>query len=433
MKQGFKLVKNLPQDQCFNNGCMVSNEKFEKLRGTIYYEDSEPIFNLLELKGNTTFMDFYNRYHFNFELVKQYTIQELIDNDIRISICNENEFNFLNEKFNLNYAYGSYPYTYPICFNVKLKSITNHIHHHTINIKNVYFDSNKSTIPNKYEKMIAFKGFKFNTNNTVSCRNEIFEVGITYEKPHINNPKLCSNDGYHYCRNIKDINEFYSLTDEDNVFGLIEILGPYTEDKTKGITTKFRIIKLFSKYEIDNLLLIQEFINDQIKNYDIYKTYRDNKEKSIIEKKNKKELKLKNKFNLELIKKLQTKYPQLIIGGSIGLYIHGIVLKRFHNNETPNDIDFITPYYTLIENEPNVINVDKDKTKYKSGCDFDECLTINFIKTDIRIDPHQKYKMIEFDGFKYKVSLLEDIWAAKIRYGTEKHLNDLYEAMGVSL
>lgn len=70
--------------------------------------------------------------------------------------------------------------------------------------------------------------------------------------------------------------------------------------------------------------------------------------------------------------------------------------------------------------------------EYKSGCDFDECITISGIKADVRIDNHQKYNIIEFEGFKYKVSALEAIWAAKLRYNAKKHNDDLREAMHLS-
>lgn len=56
---------------------------------------------------------------------------------------------------------------------------------------------------------------------------------------------------------------------------------------------------------------------------------------------------------------------------------------------------------------------------------------IGNIKVDYRIDPKQRYEIIEYDGFKFKVSNLLTILEAKMRYAMlpngKKHKSDLEE------
>ena len=58
-------------------------------------------------------------------------------------------------------------------------------------------------------------------------------------------------------------------------------------------------------------------------------------------------------------------------------------------------------------------------------------LLIGNTKVDLRIDPKQRYEIIEHDGFKFKVSNLLTILEAKMRYALlpngGKHKKDLLE------
>lgn len=311
----------------------------------------------------------------------------------------------------------------------------------------------ESKIHNGY---IAFKGF----NEKMECRWEKFEFGITYSKPHQGRkPTLCSTDGYHYCDRIKNIDPHYCLDIAyNNKFCLIEILDDYTKDGEKGITYSFRIIRELTRNEIDNARKGRNFeqtlIDNELDNYEEKKKLRDENELQLKEKLNIQiqiDLAVKEKLNqlkqeeqnkiksdtdkmakamkLDLVKKFQEQYPHTQIGGSVGLFLHGLRLDRF--KQTINDFDIITPYYTKFENLSTGVRIEEMDNEGRSGNDFTECITINGIKADIRIDNTQKYDIIEFEGFKYKVSVLEAIWAAKLRYNNRKHINDLKEAMNI--
>lgn len=128
------------------------------------------------------------------------------------------------------------------------------------------------------------------------------------------------------------------------------------------------------------------------------------------------------KVNSGLLKQaeiLQAKYPQIIVGGSVALFLHGVRLKRWEFAKS--DLDLIIPYYTLLEG-----GVSERKTK--SGADFDYSVNLNGTKIDVKIDPYSKYEIVDFKGIKFKVKPMLDIIEAKIRYalsGNQKHIDDL--------
>lgn len=237
---------------------------------------------------------------------------------------------------------------------------------------------------------IGYKGFDKN----LCCRKEQFEVGKIYTKPYVEVLKCCTDQGYHYCNNLKDIDGYYSFSG-DNRFCEIEILGKFTDNGNKSITTSFKIIRELSRLEIDKILN-------------------------------------KDRFNLELVRKLQAKHPEFHIGGSTALYLYGITIKRWFESGYKSDLDLVTPYYIKVESDDN-LNVEEINAK-PSGNDFDETFLCNGVKVDFKVDPHQKYEYVEFDGHKYKVSLLETIMAAKFKYALNrqnKHKEDVREICGV--
>jgi hypothetical protein len=227
---------------------------------------------------------------------------------------------------------------------------------------------------------IGYKGF----DKDLKCRDA--------SKPEKDNPKLCSADGFHYCNKLVDVFNHYGLNDK-NRFCEIEILGKFTDDSDKSITTSLRVIREISKAEIL-------------------------------------ELQADESMKLDEVRKLQTRYPLLHVGGSIGLFLHGVRLKRWNDGSV--DIDVVAPYFQLFE------SFDDTDIEYldckKSGNDFDEAFVMNSVKVDCRIDPHQRYEIIEYKGFKYKVSKFETIMAAKMKYavnGQDKHKQDIREMCGV--
>lgn len=237
---------------------------------------------------------------------------------------------------------------------------------------------------------IGFKGF----DKDLKCRKEQFEIGKIYTKECTTKPRICSSDGYHYCNKLKDVFIYYSLHSlEENRFCIIEILGDFTDAGDKSVTSSFRIIE-----EIPREQLLAHRMEDGL--------------------------------NLNIVKDIQTKYPMLHIGGSVGLFLHGIRLNRWA--ESPgSDIDMVSPYYITIERDEKCMDypVDHLKTKASSN-DFDETVIIDGVKMDYRIDPKQRYETIEYKGFKYKVSPLMTILEAKMRYalgGNSKHKKDITE------
>jgi hypothetical protein len=242
---------------------------------------------------------------------------------------------------------------------------------------------------------VAYKGF----DKDLKCRNEQFEVGQTYSKnPDLQKPKLCSSDGYHYCNKLKDVYSYYR-NDESNRFCEIEVLGAFTEDREKSVTTSFRIIKELTQADLTKY-------NEEL------------------------ELdRLDDRMNLEIVREIQTHHPMFHVGGSAGLFLHGARLKRWKDKDK-SDLDLVSPYFVLVEGQEGA-EVEQLDSK-ASANDFDETFLYDGVKVDYRIDPKQRYEYIEYRGFKYKVSPLFTILEAKMRYalnGQKKHKDDLLELL----
>jgi hypothetical protein len=97
------------------------------------------------------------------------------------------------------------------------------------------------------KKQIAYKGFNINSNNQLYCRDMIFEVGKTYTLK--GDPIMCQQ-GYHYCRNLNDIDQHYNL--RSSVICEVEILGKtvHDTDGRKSCTNKIKIIKMLTKEQV---------------------------------------------------------------------------------------------------------------------------------------------------------------------------------------
>jgi len=128
------------------------------------------------------------------------------------------------------------------------------------------------------------------------------------------------------------------------------------------------------------------------------------------------------KLKLEFLREFQQKQPTSHVGGSMGLFLRGIDLKR---DLTFSDLD-------ITIDEMNV----EETLKFDSRSDrndFDFSLKHTFennyyVKFDIRINPEPSFEIIEFDGHMYNVSKLRDILFWKQKYsnkGVEKHTDDL--------
>lgn len=254
----------------------------------------------------------------------------------------------------------------------------------------------------------GFKGLSKDMKATKGSPNsdEVFEIGKIYYKDNIENPALCSKDGYHFCAKLEDVFTFYQ-NDGKNRFFEIEVLGNTNSDRKKSITTAFRLTREISQEEI--------------------KSKQEAKDKEL----QKEQFLLGMKF--KEVKYLQEKYPTMIVGGSFALIMHGVTanISRLSKGSV-GDLDLIIPYYQLIKGDKEFEICVEDEEEM-SGDDYEACLTINGIKADIRVDPKQRYEEIKFNDFTFKVAKLEDILLAKLKYakqGNKKHLDDVYDMVG---
>lgn len=254
---------------------------------------------------------------------------------------------------------------------------------------------------------IGYKGFKKGLICTAAGRTEQYEIGKIHTKEELQNPpsdypRLCTDQGYHFCDNLIQVNPYYGLTNPDNVFAEIEVLGKTTSDNEKCTTTSFRIIKMINNEEILDAMAAQN-------------------------------------LHLEEVRKIQEACPTAIISGSVMLFLRGVRLKRWTTSDL-SDLDIILPYYQDLvsltggkRNKYTPAKADKKKWK-KSGSDFDNQEMVLDVKCDIRIDPMATYEVIEYGGFGYKVSDLYTTLAAKCRYalqGGDKHIDDIEEMLRV--
>ena len=97
------------------------------------------------------------------------------------------------------------------------------------------------------------KGYK-GMNKDMTCRGMKFKVGGTY---HVDGEiKLCSN-GLHFCKNLKDVFEFYKR-DNDNRFFEVETDSLIQTDGKKSVTS--------------DLTIIRELADKEVNRYPFYKT-----------------------------------------------------------------------------------------------------------------------------------------------------------------
>lgn len=151
----------------------------------------------------------------------------------------------------------------------------------------------------------------------------------------------------------------------------------------------------------------------------------------------KEEESIKEVLHIAELRELQELHPEIIASGSTALYLHGIRLERFKHLKS--DLDIVIPYYIPLSDLKN----HKFGPPERRGAsnEFDWIYTSNArsvreLNIDVRIDPKEPYEYIEMDEFRFKVALIENIIAAKIRYiqigwpTAQKHKDDLYEILG---
>jgi hypothetical protein len=122
---------------------------------------------------------------------------------------------------------------------------------------------------------------------------------------------------------------------------------------------------------------------------------------------------------LKFLKEFQEEWPQSHIGGSLGLYLHRIILPRLENKWNNCDLDIVIPFYKnqIITNEGETSNSDFDHYVIKDG-----------IKIEIRISSEPQFVILYHNNIQYNVSKLSDILYWKNKYaqkGINKHIQDL--------
>jgi len=130
------------------------------------------------------------------------------------------------------------------------------------------------------------------------------------------------------------------------------------------------------------------------------------------------------KLKLETLREFQENYPNSCVGGSIGLMLHGINLKR---QLFCSDLDITTKEFNKTKYSIDELSQRSDNN------DFDYCLLKhhengNYTKLDIRVNYEFTFEVIEFEGHKYNVTKTDEILFWKKIYadkGSKKHINDL--------
>lgn len=128
---------------------------------------------------------------------------------------------------------------------------------------------------------------------------------------------------------------------------------------------------------------------------------------------------------LKVVRDFQIKYPDAHIGGSIGLLIHGINLKR---DLLKSDID-LTVSKDLDENIPvQYIDASSNNNDFDYNFRVESLDNSCYVKIDVRVNPEPSFVIMVYEGFSYNVSKLTDIIFWKQKYakkGFKKHINDL--------
>ena len=135
---------------------------------------------------------------------------------------------------------------------------------------------------------------------------------------------------------------------------------------------------------------------------------------------------------LEIYKAIESVHPGCHIGGSIGLFLHGIDLGRtFVDSDIdicsfkPNGKEFKDLQKRYSETSL-ASSTDMDEVTYKS--EIAEDGVEKRIKIEYKYDRTQDFKLIEYKGITYRVTLPEIILGWKVLFscrGSKKHREDL--------
>jgi len=94
------------------------------------------------------------------------------------------------------------------------------------------------------------KGYKA-FNPGWKCRDFQYEIGKTYELPEGQELKICEC-GFHFCANPIDVFGYYKY--EDALIAEVEALGNIQQEGTKFVTDKIKIVREFTRDELEKLI-----------------------------------------------------------------------------------------------------------------------------------------------------------------------------------
>lgn len=93
------------------------------------------------------------------------------------------------------------------------------------------------------------KGFKA-MNPDMTCIGFQFEVGKTYEITNGKPLKTCNDSGFHFCRDLNDVFNYYNFL-KCRLFE-IEALGEVVDESNKSATNKIKIVRELTQEELNN-------------------------------------------------------------------------------------------------------------------------------------------------------------------------------------
>ena len=98
------------------------------------------------------------------------------------------------------------------------------------------------------------KGYKISINGF--CNGFKYEVGNTYT---FEGKLRLWKKGFHFCKNIDDVFEWYDYNKDKTVIFEIEALGEIIEDNNKCVTDKIKILRVIPKREYNKLFKRHKF------------------------------------------------------------------------------------------------------------------------------------------------------------------------------
>ena len=96
------------------------------------------------------------------------------------------------------------------------------------------------------------------------CRDFQYEIGKTYELPEGQELKICKC-GFHFCKNPIDVFAYYDY-EGDTLIAEVEALGNIQQVGIKFVTDKIKIVREFTRDELENLIGDDHWNNTGIEN-----------------------------------------------------------------------------------------------------------------------------------------------------------------------